>query len=87
MKVPVSWLQEYVECNDSIEGLVEKLTFSGLEVEGIETVGAELDERVVVGEVTRIERHPNADALTLCTVQTGTETFRVVCGAPTQSSS
>ncbi len=82
MKIPVSWLKEYVAFEDSIEGLVEKLTFSGLEVEAVETVGAVLDERVVVGEVTAVERHPNADALTLCTVSTDTESATVVCGAP-----
>jgi len=82
MKVPVSWLKEYVDFDDTIEGLADKLTFSGLEVEAIETIGSDF-EGVVVGEVVKIEPHPNADKLKLCTVNYGTaEPMRVVCGAP-----
>ena len=82
MKVPVSWLKEYVDFEDTIEGLADKLTFSGLEVEAIETIGSDF-EGVVVGEVTNIEPHPGADKLRMCTVEFGeAETMRVVCGAP-----
>jgi len=82
MKVSVSWLKEYVDFEDSIEGLADKLTFSGLEVEAIETIGSEF-EGVVVGEVVQIEPHPGADKLRMCTVEYGAEeTMRVVCGAP-----
>ena len=82
MKVPVSWLKEYVDFEDSLEGLTDKLTFSGLEVEGIETIGSDF-AGVVVGEILEIEPHPGADKLRLCTVNYGTdEPMRVVCGAP-----
>ena len=82
MKVPVSWLKEYVDFEDTIEGLADKLTFSGLEVEGIETIGSDF-AGVVVGEVLEIEPHPGADKLRLCTVEYGAEApMRVVCGAP-----
>lgn len=81
MKVPVSWLRQYVEFDDSIEGLAEKLTFSGAEVEGIETVGGGF-EGLVVGEIKAVEPHPNADRLSLCTVDDGNEELQVVCGAP-----
>jgi phenylalanyl-tRNA synthetase beta chain len=82
MKVPVSWLKEYVDFEDSIEGLSDKLTFAGLEVEAIEQIGSDFPG-VVVGEILEIEPHPGADKLRLCTVEYGAEeTMRVVCGAP-----
>ena len=82
MKVLVSWLKEYVDFEDTIEGLSDKLTFSGLEVEAIETIGSDFPG-VVVGEIIEIEPHPGADKLRLCTVDYGQEeTMRVVCGAP-----
>ena len=82
MKVPVSWLKDYVDFEDTIEGLADKLTFAGLEVEAIETIGSDFSG-VVVGEVLVVEPHPDADKLRLCTVNHGTEeTMQVVCGAP-----
>ncbi len=81
MKVPLSWLKEYVDFEDSIDGLADKLTFSGAEVEGIEIIGGDYEE-IVVGEVVATESHPNADRLTVCRVSDGTEEFQVVCGAP-----
>ncbi|MEE9367927.1 MAG: phenylalanine--tRNA ligase subunit beta [Pontiella sp.] len=82
MKVLVSWLREYVDFEDTIEGLSDKLTFAGLEVEAIETIGSDF-AGVVVGEILEIEPHPGADKLRLCTVEYGTEEpMRVVCGAP-----
>lgn len=82
MKVPVRWLKEYVDFEDTIEGLADKLTFAGLEVEAIETLGSDF-EGVVVGKVLNVEPHPGADKLRLCTVEYGAdETMRVVCGAP-----
>lgn len=82
MKFPLSWLKELVDFEDTVEGLSEKLTFAGLEVEQIETIGGTF-EGVVVGEVTAVEAHPNADKLRLCTVEYGAEeSMQVVCGAP-----
>lgn len=82
MKFPLSWLRDYVTFDDTVEGLADKLTFAGLEVENIETVGGTF-EGVVVGQVTAVEPHPNADKLRLCTVEYGAdETLKVVCGAP-----
>ncbi len=82
MKVPISWLKEYVDFDDTITGLSDKLTFAGLEVEHIETLGGTFDG-IVVGEVKQIEPHPDADKLRLCTVEYGAaEKLQVVCGAP-----
>ena len=82
MKIPLSWLKEYVDFNDTAEGLADKLTFSGVEVEGIARLGGGVPG-VVVGEVLAIEKHPNADKLTLCKVNYGGPAeMTVVCGAP-----
>ncbi|MBI9019874.1 MAG: phenylalanine--tRNA ligase subunit beta [Verrucomicrobia bacterium] len=82
MKFPISWLKELVDFEDSLEGLSDKLTFAGLEVENIKTTGGTF-EGVVVGEVLAIEPHPDAEKLRLCTVEYGAaETLQVVCGAP-----
>lgn len=82
MKIPLSWLKEYVDFQDTVEGLADKLTFSGVEVEGIERLGGGVPG-VVVGEVLAIEKHPNADKLTLCKVNFGGPAeMTVVCGAP-----
>lgn len=81
MKVPVSWLNEYVDLTGiSAQEIADKLTFSGIEVEGIQTVGGEFPG-VVAGEVRSIKAHPNADRLRLCEVFDGQHMFPVVCGA------
>lgn len=83
MKLSLSWLNEYVEISDlSVRELADKLTFSGVEVESIDVIGAALDDHFVVAEVITTQPHPNADKLTLCSVNDGTTTCQVVCGAP-----
>jgi len=83
MKVPLSWLNEYVEVADlSVKELADKLTFSGVEVEGIEEIGAALDDRFVVGEILTCEKHPNSDHLHICKVSDGAQELQIVCGAP-----
>ena len=81
MNVPESWLRSF--CNPSLSGeaLAEKLTMAGLEVEAYDAVGPQFSG-VVVGEIVDVQRHPNADKLTVCTVDTGAEKVTVVCGAP-----
>ena len=70
MKIPLSWLKDYVAFEDTAEGLADRLTFSGIEVEGISTTGGGVPG-VVVGEIKAVEKHPNADKLTLCRVDFG----------------
>lgn len=83
MKIPVSWLNEFVDVSDlSPQELSDKLTFSGVEVEGIESDGPTLDEHFVVGEVLTCEPHPDSDHMHVCTVGVGAETLGIVCGAP-----
>ncbi|MDP2991663.1 MAG: phenylalanine--tRNA ligase subunit beta, partial [Kiritimatiellota bacterium] len=81
MKVPLSWLKEFVAFEATPEALAERLTFAGLEVEDATRIGSDFKD-IVVGEILSVNPHPNADRLTLCDVATGRETLRVVCGAP-----
>ena len=84
MKLPLSWLNDYVKVDDIAPAeLAEKLTRAGLQVESVETIGGTpLSDLIVVGEVTACEAHPNSDHLHVCTVSDGKESFQVVCGAP-----
>ena len=84
MKLPISWLNEYVDVSDiPVQELAERLTRSGLQVEGIETTGPEpLSDFFVVVEVKTCEPHPDSDHLHVTTVTDGKETWQVVCGAP-----
>ena len=84
MKLPLSWLNEYVKIDDiDPKELAEKLTRAGLQVETIETVGEQpLDDHFVVAEIVECEPHPDSDHLHICKVNDGTETLQVVCGAP-----
>jgi phenylalanyl-tRNA synthetase beta chain len=81
MKVPLKWLADYVPITLTPEELAWKLTLGAAEVEEIIRTGT-WDERVRVGEVVRVEPHPNADRLRLVTVNLGERQQRVVCGAP-----
>ena len=81
MKVPLSWLREYVDVELEIDVLAARLTQLGMEVQGIERRGADW-RNVVVGELLAVEKHPRADRLSLTKVRTGDgETLEIVCGA------
>src|SRR5512137_1917161 len=83
MKVPLNWLREYVDLVLPVPELAERMTLAGMEVETIEHVGAEWDrDKIVVGEIVEIRRHPDADRLTIAVVNTGPgEPEAVVTGA------
>ena len=81
MRVPLSWLRDYVDVDLEPEALAERLTLLGMEVKWIERWGAEW-RSVVVGELLTVERHPRADRLSLTTVTVGPgEALHIVCGA------
>ena len=84
MKVSLEWLKEYVDLPADTALLAERLTMAGLEVESVERLGAKFD-RFVTGRVAEVRKHPRADRLTLCDVDTGNERLRIVCGAPNVS--
>ena len=81
MKIPLSWLKELVDFDMPAEDLAHELTMAGLEVGDVITVGGW--DNCSVGFVEKVERHPNADRLVLCTVDVGEDApHQVVCGAP-----
>ena len=80
MKVTYNWLKEFVDFDLSPQDLADLLTMLGLEVEGIEQLGGGMDE-VVIARVLEKNQHPNADKLSLCKIDNGTEVLSVVCGA------
>ena len=84
MKLPLSWLNEYVKVDDiEPNELAEKLTRAGLQVESVESVGGcELSDLIVVAEVLSCEVVPNTDHLHVCRVTDGEAEYQVVCGAP-----
>lgn len=81
MKVPMRWLTEFVDTGLDARALAQRLTMAGLEAEKIETIGDGWD-KVYVGHVDRVERHPDADRLVLATVTAGEHHLTVVTGAP-----
>src|SRR6266404_9742145 len=99
MKVPLNWLRDYVDLPGSIASLVERLTLAGLEVGGVRLIGLPPPQglhvkqedrgpvwppdKIIIGKVLQVERHPNADRLTLATVEYGaSQPKTVVTGAP-----
>ncbi|MBD2554360.1 phenylalanine--tRNA ligase subunit beta [Limnothrix sp. FACHB-708] len=81
MRISLNWLRELVPFNATAEQLAETLTLSGFEVESIEDLRA-LADGVVVGKVLDRQQHPNADRLSVCTVDVGqAEPLTIVCGA------
>jgi phenylalanyl-tRNA synthetase beta chain len=81
MRVPLSWLREYVDIQQTPEQLAERLTLLGMEVQKIEQWGSDW-RSVVVGELLTVEKHPYADRLHLTTVNVGSgEPLHIVCGA------
>src|SRR4030081_1640583 len=81
MKFSVNWLREFVDLPGKIDNLAELLTLAGVEIEAIEERGAKID-KVIVAQIKESSRHPNADRLTVCTVEDGSgQTRQIVCGA------
>lgn len=81
MKTSLKWLSNYIHLPWNAQGLADHLTLAGLEVEGIETAGG-IPEGVVTGEILTRKPHPNADRLSVCTVDAGgSDPLEIVCGA------
>lgn len=82
MNTALSWIKAYVpELEVSAQEYTDAMTLSGTKVEGYECLDKNL-ENIVVGEITKIERHPDADKLIICQVNVGTESVQIVTGAP-----
>ena len=82
MRVPVAWLKEYCDPGTSAEEIADTLTMSGLKLERLHRVGVGDPAQFIVGEVLSAEPHPDADRLTVCSVNVGGDTQTIVCGAP-----
>ena len=82
MDTSLSWIKAYVPDLDvTAQEYTDAMTLSGTKVEGFEKMDADLD-RIVVGQIDKIEKHPDADKLIICQVNIGTETTQIVTGAP-----
>jgi phenylalanyl-tRNA synthetase beta chain len=82
MKFTLSWLKEHLDTDADVQTIAAKLTSIGLEVESVSDAGAALKD-FIVGEVLTADKHPNADKLRLCTVNSGDGApLQIVCGAP-----
>ncbi|MDQ2993634.1 MAG: phenylalanine--tRNA ligase subunit beta, partial [Pseudomonadota bacterium] len=79
MKFSEQWLRKWVNPPISTAVMCEQLTLAGLEVDSIEPAAGEFSH-VVVGEVLRVEQHPDADRLRVCHVNVGDEELQIVCG-------
>jgi phenylalanyl-tRNA synthetase beta chain len=82
MQFNVDWLKKWVAVDLDAAGLAERLTAAGLEVDDVRGVAGEFSD-VVVAQIESCEAHPDADKLSLCTVNDGgAEPLQIVCGAP-----
>lgn len=78
----MSWIKMYVPDLDvTAQEYTDAMTLSGTKVEGYEELDADLD-KIVIGQIKKIEKHPDADKLIVCQVDIGTETVQIVTGAP-----
>jgi phenylalanyl-tRNA synthetase beta chain len=83
MRVPLLWLHDYVVPDLDVRALEDRLTMTGTKVEAVHHHGVAALEHFLVGRVVSAERHPDADRLSVCVVDTGAaEPSQIVCGAP-----
>ena len=80
MRISIDWLKQFVSIKENPADLAEMLSMLGLEAEPVHDFSSL--SGVVIGKVATAKKHPNADRLKLCTVNDGTATVNVVCGAP-----
>jgi phenylalanyl-tRNA synthetase beta chain len=80
MKAPLNWIKDYVDINVGVKEYADRMTMSGSKVEGYEKIYDGMIN-VIVGRVTEIIKHVNADKLMVCRVETGNGTITVVTGA------
>jgi len=82
MKFTLSWLNQFISTEGYTAAQIsDRLTMLGLEVDSVEELFVDLTP-IVVARVTEVSKHPDADKLTVCSVDNGEEVVQVVCGAP-----
>ncbi|MCB0859915.1 MAG: phenylalanine--tRNA ligase subunit beta [Solirubrobacterales bacterium] len=82
MRVPYGWMADYCDPGLEPRDLAEKMAMTGTEVERVVTLGPPSPEGFVIGKVLAAEKHPDADRLSVCQVDTGDGERTIVCGAP-----
>lgn len=80
MQVSIKWLKDYIDFIETPEELAEKLTMAGVPVENITKLGQNV-ENVVAGKILKIDKHPNADRLSVCEIDVAKEVLTIVTGA------
>ncbi|MEG1505244.1 MAG: phenylalanine--tRNA ligase subunit beta, partial [Lachnospiraceae bacterium] len=81
MDTSLSWIKAYVpELDVTPQEYTDAMTLSGTKVEGYEVLDADLD-KIIVGQIEKIEKHPDADKLIICQVNVGNEKVQIVTGA------
>ena len=80
MKVSIEWLNEFTALEMPVKTICDEMTMSGSKVEGVEVLFSEI-ERVTTGRLTALSRHPGADKLQICQIDTGSEQLQIVTGA------
>ena len=81
MKTSIDWLSRYVDIKWEPRELASRLTAAGLEVEGIDSMGA-IPDGIVTAKILSREPHPNSDHMSICQVTAGGDSLQIVCGAP-----
>ena len=82
MNTSLSWIKTYVPDLDvTAQEYTDAMTLTGTKVEGFTELDADLD-KIVIGQIDKIEKHPDADKLIICQVNIGTESVQIVTGAP-----
>lgn len=81
MLLPIKWLKDYVDFDFDVKKLADGLSNSGSHVESVIIPSEGLD-KIVVGKIEKIEKHPDADKLVICSVNVGDEVLQIVTGAP-----
>ena len=81
MKLTIDWIKDHLSTNKTEAQIVEQLNNTGLEVESVNKIKNDLSD-FLVAKIVKAEKHPNADRLKICVVDTVDGQFKVVCGAP-----
>lgn len=82
MRVPLSWLKDYVDITMSPEELAHTLTMAGLEIETIDYIGKDWGDKIITAQIIHLEKVETSDHLNYTRVNTGTQELNVICGAP-----
>lgn len=80
MKTPLKWLREYVDINVTPKDYADAMTMSGSKVEGVEIMASTIS-KIVLGKIVKIDKHPDADKLQICSINVGNEVIQIVTAA------